>query len=128
MKQHPVTVFMIDVDKFKLINDTYGHMEGDFALKIVAESLKKTAAQLNGFAARYGGDEFCLIIYENETDSESVIAKLRKNLEQTQIEMAPDNEYTVSVSIGSYIFTGSDTDIKYGFEKADEMLYEDKRR
>lgn len=56
----PFVVFMIDVDYFKTINDKYGHSEGDRALCVVADSLKDTADQYDGFAARMGGDEFLL--------------------------------------------------------------------
>ena len=69
---------MIDVDKFKTINDTYGYIEGDFALKVVAESLKKTAAQYGAFAARYGGDEFCIILPESGAEPEEIIKNYKK--------------------------------------------------
>ena len=53
---------MIDVDHFKLFNDTYGHPEGDVCLTRLGETLAGIAAETMGFAARYGGEEFCLLL------------------------------------------------------------------
>jgi diguanylate cyclase (GGDEF)-like protein len=53
---------MIDVDHFKLFNDTYGHPEGDVCLSRLGETLAGIAAETMGFAGRYGGEEFCLLL------------------------------------------------------------------
>ena len=53
---------MIDVDHFKLYNDTYGHPEGDACLTRLGEALAGIAADTMGFAGRYGGEEFCLLL------------------------------------------------------------------
>ena len=97
-------------------------------MKIVAESLKQSAAQYNAFAARYGGDEFCFVLAAKGTDTDRVIENLRKNLEQAQIQAAPNREYILSISIGSYFCTHSDSDIRLELEKADKVLYADKKR
>jgi diguanylate cyclase (GGDEF)-like protein len=57
-----LALLMIDVDHFKLFNDTYGHLEGDSCLTRLGESLSGIAADTMGFAARYGGEEFCLLL------------------------------------------------------------------
>jgi diguanylate cyclase (GGDEF)-like protein len=57
-----VSLMMIDVDHFKLYNDTYGHPEGDACLTRLGETLSGIAAETMGFAARYGGEEFCLLL------------------------------------------------------------------
>src|ERR1700760_2713135 len=57
-----VSILMIDVDHFKLYNDTYGHPEGDACLTHLGETLSGIAADTNGFAGRYGGEEFCLLL------------------------------------------------------------------
>jgi diguanylate cyclase (GGDEF)-like protein len=67
-----VALLMIDVDHFKLYNDSYGHPEGDACLSRIGETLAEIANQTGGFAARYGGEEFCLLFPEV-----SAIAALR---------------------------------------------------
>jgi diguanylate cyclase (GGDEF)-like protein len=57
-----LSLLMIDVDHFKLFNDTYGHLEGDSCLTRLGETLSSIAADTMGFAARYGGEEFCLLL------------------------------------------------------------------
>ena len=63
-----LSLLMIDVDHFKLFNDTYGHPEGDACLTRLGETLAGIAAETMGFAGRYGGEEFCLLL--PNTDSE----------------------------------------------------------
>jgi diguanylate cyclase (GGDEF)-like protein len=57
-----LSLMMIDVDHFKLYNDTYGHPEGDACLTRLGETLSGIAAETTGFAGRYGGEEFCLLL------------------------------------------------------------------
>ena len=57
-----VALLMIDVDHFKLYNDTYGHPEGDVCLTRLGEALAGIAERHDGFAGRYGGEEFCLLL------------------------------------------------------------------
>jgi diguanylate cyclase (GGDEF)-like protein len=59
-----MSLLMIDVDHFKLFNDTYGHPEGDACLARLGETLAGIAGDSMGFAARYGGEEFCLLLPE----------------------------------------------------------------
>ena len=69
--EHPLYLFILDLDDFKVINDTYGHLEGDHALQLVANALRTACAQTNAFAARWGGDEFiviCMGISDNNPD------------------------------------------------------------
>jgi diguanylate cyclase (GGDEF)-like protein len=61
-----LSLLMIDVDHFKLFNDTYGHLEGDACLTRIGEALSDIAADSMGFAARYGGEEFCLLLPNTE--------------------------------------------------------------
>jgi GGDEF domain-containing protein len=57
-----LSLLMIDVDHFKLFNDSYGHPEGDVCLARLGETLAGIAAEIMGFAGRYGGEEFCLLV------------------------------------------------------------------
>lgn len=58
--ERPICLFFFDIDHFKQVNDRLGHIEGDWALQIVADALRQTAARVGGFVSRWGGDEFVL--------------------------------------------------------------------
>lgn len=118
---------MIDVNDFKLINDTYGHVEGDRALILVADSLK-TAVGRNGissFIGRYGGDEFILIVYARSEDDLPRLAEgIRQVLhEQGEKEQLP---YDISLSIG-YDRLDADETFQMCLERADKKLYDEKK-
>src|SRR5438874_11472879 len=66
-----LSLLMIDVDHFKLFNDSYGHPEGDVCLARLGETLAGIAAETMGFAGRYGGEEFCLLV--PNTDSKRAL-------------------------------------------------------
>ena len=64
---------LMDVNKFKKVNDTYGHVTGDEVLRLVAEQLKRTFGNMQAFLARYGGDEFVVIVKGKTQDEMDVI-------------------------------------------------------
>ncbi|EID84436.1 diguanylate cyclase (GGDEF) domain-containing protein [Treponema sp. JC4] len=120
-------LMVLDVDDFKHINDKFGHMEGDFALKLVADSLKKVAANTSCFISRLGGDEF-VVVTEKEND------KLAENLSETirnQILKDSSNtekQYKISTSIG---FAKKDTHnatVADLLKSADEAMYHNKQK
>ncbi|NLH92284.1 MAG: GGDEF domain-containing protein [Atopobium sp.] len=119
-------LYMLDVDHFKSVNDSWGHIEGDVALGIVASSLKKITAQYRGFAARYGGDEFMLIIRAlHIVDPKMVLQKLNVFL----ADECRDSQtcYDLTISGGWYQCSSKDESFLDAVEKADEMLYINKR-
>ena len=70
----------MDIDNFKSINDCYGHFEGDLALEKTVQILRASVNR-NDFVARYGGDEFCIILEsDKEAEVEHVVARINKNL------------------------------------------------
>ena len=120
-------VIMIDVNDFKMINDTYGHAEGDHALVIIAESLKRITARHSTpmFLGRYGGDEFIVIArLPDEKSIEPLIADIRAQIEKRCTEVkAP---YMISIGAGyDRLPEGEDTFQKC-MERADNNLYLDK--
>ena len=126
----PVFVMMIDIDRFKGINDNYGHAEGDRALIIVSEALKQTCESLQSsvFLGRYGGDEFTVIIQDPEENEypEQVAETLRNTLAEKWRES--DLPYVLELSIGYEELKDREDTIQKCMERADEKLYEDKRR
>lgn len=119
---------MIDVDRFKQINDTYGHAEGDRALILVADALRQAAEQMKTqeFIGRYGGDEFTIIVQASEEDVEQLIARLRENLHTKQVEN--NLPYELNLSIGCEALRDGNDTMTACLERADQKLYEFKRK
>jgi len=93
IRKEPLSVILIDIDRFKNINDTYGHPAGDMILKKVAQTLignirKKRPFSQVDFAARYGGEEFIIMLRKAELKEASVhvAERLRKRVEELKIE------------------------------------------
>ncbi len=120
-------LFIMDVDNFKQINDNYGHIEGDEALKLVANTLKKICGRYNCFCSRYGGDEFIMVgEFYDCASADALASELNKLLEKNN--RIAGKEYELQLSIG-YAQYGDETQtIPEYIDKADTMLYEVKRK
>lgn len=125
--ERPFYLFMIDVDLFKGINDKFGHVEGDRALRIVAEALKKTADLDHGFAARMGGDEFLISTFNNAVQDPD---KVKKDLNSILSQMCENNNlpYTLTLSVGYAKCSSSSVKLISLLNEADEMLYQEKEQ
>jgi diguanylate cyclase (GGDEF)-like protein len=128
---HSLALMMVDIDHFKLFNDTYGHPEGDACLGRVGEALSVIANEVTGFAARYGGEEFCLMVAGIGGDRATEIAEMvRRTVERLNLAhvAAPLGHLTVSIGIALARPAQGDTDAKALVEAADAGLYAAKRR
>ena len=124
-----IAVFIMDINNFKNINDTYGHVEGDNALREFAAVLKKSADRYNAFAARYGGDEFCLIISLSAETPDEIAKGVHDILRDEQTKRSMKNElYELSVSIGYAVCTDEKTSAEALVKIADKMLYDQKQK
>lgn len=111
-------VLMIDIDDFKYINDTHGHLYGDKILFDIGQSIKNSV-RLHDIVARYGGEEFTVLITHSNTESGQLIAeRIRKNVEQLKHRY---NE-TVTISIGLTQNKANDT-VETILKRADDLLY-----
>ena len=122
-------IMMIDINKFKGINDRFGHAEGDRALIIVSGALKEACSKINAsvFLGRYGGDEFTIIIQNLSYDIQpsELVSILRKTLTEKKTEY--DLKYDLDVSIG-YDEMRDESDTAYAcMNRADDNLYIDKK-
>lgn len=120
-------VIMVDVDHFKQINDTYGHAEGDRALIIVSQALKKACERLGSsmFLCRYGGDEF-LMIAQTEVPDE-VVKEVRGCLQEEVAKQGVSRSYKIEASMGFARWDGNPESFKESMINADKKMYEDKR-
>ncbi len=144
--KYPVAVLMIDIDHFKLINDTYGHQQGDVILKEVARIIKSNIRTVD-LCARYGGEEFAVILPETDLTNVSkrdeittageaggAVTKaenLRKIIEQSKIFSSEGAliKLTVSIGIGVKHFPGGEDITKEALIKeADKQLYSAKEK
>lgn len=120
-------ILMIDLNKFKQINDQYGHVEGDRALIRTADALKLACSDNTKkiFIARYGGDEFIVIV---KTDDESLIRELCGRIKDTLLKLNDEAhaEYELSASIGYASYSGDVRKFQEALGLADEALYKEK--
>ena len=125
-----LSVLMVDIDFFKLYNDTYGHIEGDNCLKKIAETMRNSVTRIDDFVARYGGEEFVVVLPNTGDDGARLIAE--KLLERTQGCNIPhersDIASCVTVSIGIATGKVKHTHITDDFIRlADAMMYDAKQ-
>lgn len=121
---YPTAVVMFDVDKFKYINDTYGHEKGDIVLQHVAICLRRTFGRL-GYLYRLGGDEFCLILRKGYLDKVD-FGLLRRALDR-HLEMYRRHEPLMpAVSMGHAIYDGG-LSVQNVVKQADQQMYADKK-
>jgi diguanylate cyclase (GGDEF)-like protein len=96
-----LSLMMIDVDHFKLFNDTYGHPEGDACLTRLGETLAGISAETMGFAGRYGGEEFCLLLPNTDAKRALEIGEMvRTAVEALAMPHSTSSHQTVTVSVG----------------------------
>ena len=125
-----LSLLMIDVDHFKLFNDTYGHPEGDVCLSRLGETLSGVAAETMGFAGRYGGEEFCLLLPNTGAGRALEIGEMvRAAVQNLAMPHATSLHQTVTVSVG-VACTKPNAAQQPGdlIEAADAALYAAKRR
>ncbi len=120
-KKGELYYLIMDIDKFKSINDTYGHLEGDNALIKIASLLNSLCEKQNDFVARYGGDEFVIVCRRrNEFEVEALKNEILKTV--SQMNEQGELPYTLSLSIGSAKFDTSKSNDEI-FAEADKKLY-----
>jgi diguanylate cyclase (GGDEF)-like protein/PAS domain S-box-containing protein len=96
-----VAVVMVDVDRYKSYNDRYGHQAGDECLRAVAQAIASSAKRPEDIAARYGGDEFALILKDTDPDGARVVSeRIRQAIESLQIPHVASPAGIVTVSCG----------------------------
>jgi diguanylate cyclase (GGDEF)-like protein/PAS domain S-box-containing protein len=116
----PLSVIMFDVDKFKSINDNYGHLIGDQVLKKISKAVNEVIRDFDLFA-RYGGDEFVVGLPATDSAAANKVAlRILDNIEKIEIEK--EKELKVSCSIGT-VSLAKEKNIELLIDKADQALY-----
>ena len=126
-EEKELSIIMLDIDKFKLINDTYGHQIGDDALVFVARTLQENIRK-SDIACRYGGEEFVLLLPNTaKEDAFKIAQKIREKIEQSSLQVNINQEVRFTISLGvSQIDCKKDIALETVIKRADEALYEAK--
>ncbi len=114
--------FIMDVDNFKGINDTYGHMKGDEVIVEVAHIAKECVGD-KGLVGRIGGDEFALVLEKihEEEELRNVLRDIRYNVREKYAD--EDNNFTITTSLGGALYPDNASNYDAMFRLADKMLY-----
>ena len=121
----PLSLIIIDIDHFKVVNDSYGHLAGDQCLVWLSKYLKKSLKRSSDMAFRYGGEEFCVILPDTDAKGAMALAEdLRKNIEQ-QTCAYKDIEISLTISSGIFTYIQQDNvQPEQIFTRADKALYD----
>jgi len=121
-----LSLLMIDIDHFKKVNDTYGHLAGDVVLKEVAQTLKKQTRR-SDYVGRYGGEEFLIILPETSLEKALILAeKLRKRVAELTITANDHVLKGITVSIGTSAYE-DDPNVDEFISRSDKWLYAAKK-
>ncbi|MCT8977343.1 GGDEF domain-containing protein [Clostridium sp. CX1] len=125
--KEPLSIIMIDLDYFKKVNDTYGHVLGDRILKAAARSFSNCIRKNSDWIARYGGEEFIVCLKNTNIDTAVKVAeRMRKTLET--IEICWENKKIhITASFGIKTILGQNIDVDSFLNEADIKLYEAKK-
>ncbi|NLW04931.1 MAG: GGDEF domain-containing protein [Pseudomonadaceae bacterium] len=121
------SLIMFDIDHFKPVNDTYGHLAGDQVIKAVANCLKDTARDTD-FAGRYGGEEFVLLLPNTGVEGAFEVAERLRTKIQSLVVKHEGLELSVTVSLGICDFTPNLDSFNLWLERADQALYNSKHQ
>jgi len=123
---HPLSLILLDIDNFKNYNDTYGHMEGDKVLALLADVIRKNLRSTDsGF--RYGGEEFTVLM--PQTDRENIFTaaeRLRQSFADTPLLPLPEIEVHMTVSIGAGQYLSGETTDAF-VKRVDAGMYQAKK-
>ena len=122
------SLIMLDIDKFKTVNDTYGHKVGDEVIILLAKKLQELSRK-SDIVCRFGGEEFVILLPKTGINGALTISeKIKSEVENTVIHLANEVEFKFTVSIGvSQVNNKEDTNIETPIYRADKALYQAKK-
>jgi len=122
-EQKPFSVIMLDIDKFKTINDTYGHSVGDDVIKTLSNTIIETVRE-SDIVSRFGGEEFALLLpFTDKNGALNIAERIRKNVENKKIITHEGNIVQFTVSLGVDAILTTDKNIEQALTRADSALY-----
>lgn len=129
-KDRALYFLMMDIDGFKDINDRYGHLEGDEALIALSHVLMRVCGKSGGVLARYGGDEFAVVLLPEPQDEDGAVERFEQQLSQALYEFNElyGKPYRIDISVGSAKRSEELDTIPALIDAADAAMYRAKRR
>jgi diguanylate cyclase (GGDEF)-like protein len=125
--EHPIGVMMLDVNRFKEVNDRFGHLMGDKVLQGVAEVLRESVRE-SDVVARWGGDEFLVLLLETGDTAHVVKERINTRMADRNLRN-PLLDFPVTLAVGTVDWSPeSGVDMEAILAEADKLMYEDKRR
>jgi diguanylate cyclase (GGDEF)-like protein len=122
----PLTLLLLDLDKFKAFNDTYGHVQGDYVLSRLGHAIKRSMRETDS-AYRYGGEEFTVILPVTTSEEGIVTAKrIQKELRKENFSLVAGQEVYMTVSIGLAQYKPKE-EIKAFVHRVDQFMYKVKK-
>jgi len=122
----PLAALMIDLDRFKQVNDQYGHTAGNEVLREVARSIRVNVRDID-IVGRYGGEEFLVLLPESDMEEARQVAERIRQVVEALIVRAGQTQIHVTVSLGAAVVTPSVRDLTELVQRADQGLYRAKR-
>ena len=121
----PISMLIIDLDNFKHLNDTYGHQQGDIVLQKIAALLPQSFRRPGDFAARWGGEEFVVLLPNTPLEGAKELAeKIRADIEKMAVKADNGSEIKVTASVGvNSLIPGIESSIDAFFANTDKALY-----
>ena len=125
--QTPLSLLMLDVDRFKLVNDSYGHASGDFVLQHVSHILVENVREID-MVARLGGEEFSILLPNTRAEDAAALAeRMRIAVERGSCQVR-DQIINVTVSIGVASYNKNTSDLETILRRADAFMYQAKEQ
>ncbi|PRX26643.1 diguanylate cyclase [Orenia metallireducens] len=122
-----LSIIILDIDHFKRINDTYGHVAGDYVLKELAKVLSSSCRDLD-IVSRTGGEEFCILLPDCPNKKAIAVAeRIRTNVEKHQFVLSDQQKINITVSLGITTYPDKTTNLNSIVEEADYALYQAKQ-
>ena len=127
LRKSGLGILMLDIDNFKSINDTHGHIVGDIVLKRLSKILMQNVGDSGNVVSRFGGEEFMLFMVECQKDElVSLGEKIRQEAEKTTVNYRR-KKVDFTVSLGAAMYPDDGEDITDLIEKVDQRMYQAKR-
>ena len=120
---HPLSVLVMDIDKLKLFNDTYGHLAGDQVIRTVAQVVLTSCREID-IVGRYGGDEFALILPEADAQGAATVGqRILSNLDDEPFQAPDGTKVPINISIGAASYPSDGEEVDRLFSLADATMY-----